>query len=115
MAVSATRTDGTDRLATFSNRGQAVGMTAPGVGIYSTVPGGYGRKSGTSMACPHVSGAAAQVLTHVDGVTDNGRARARLRTSAEDLGVPGWDEQFGHGLVDVANALGFDSIENVGR
>jgi thermitase len=54
-------TDNHDRLATFSNYGDlAVDLAAPGVDILSTVRGGaYGWASGTSMATPHVSGAAA--------------------------------------------------------
>jgi len=44
----------------FSNRGPEVELCAPGVDVLSAIPGGgYGTMSGTSMACAHVSGAAA--------------------------------------------------------
>ncbi|KAF4652438.1 Suppressor of the cold-sensitive snRNP bioproteinsis mutant brr1-1 [Perkinsus chesapeaki] len=46
-------------LAGFSNYGSAVNIAAPGVNILSTVPGTYERRSGTSMATPHVAAVAA--------------------------------------------------------
>jgi subtilisin family serine protease len=56
-----------DRKASFSNYGSAVDIAAPGVCIYSTQPGNqYGYDSGTSMAAPHVAGAAAVVASYMD-------------------------------------------------
>ncbi|HEX5013480.1 MAG TPA: S8 family serine peptidase [Candidatus Limnocylindrales bacterium] len=53
--------DSDDTFADFSNYGKDVDLIAPGKCIYSTLPGGYGYSSGTSMASPHVTGAAALV------------------------------------------------------
>ncbi|MGH9280097.1 MAG: S8 family serine peptidase [Acidimicrobiales bacterium] len=60
---------GTDKknfAAKLSSVGPELDLTAPGVGIMSTVPGGYGEISGTSMACPAAVGAAARIIAGTD-------------------------------------------------
>lgn len=50
--------DSSLQLASFSNGGK-IEISGPGVDVFSSVPGSYGTKSGTSMATPHVAGIAA--------------------------------------------------------
>lgn len=59
-AISVSATENDDDVAAFANVGEILDFFAPGVGITSSVPGGgFGSKSGTSMAAPHVAGALA--------------------------------------------------------
>lgn len=70
-------------LSSFSNYGAtSVDLAAPGSSIYSTVPGGYGYKSGTSMATPHVSGVAGLVMTSHPHLS-NAQLKAALMQSTE--------------------------------
>ncbi|WP_241431021.1 S8 family serine peptidase [Halorubrum kocurii] len=101
IAVSAT--DETDALADFSSTGPEVELAAPGVDTLSTVPrDDYAEFSGTSMACPHVSGAAAQVIA--DGTTDRDAVRTALLDAADDVGLA--ENEQGSGRLNVADALG---------
>ena len=117
LSVSAVGPSGA--LASYSSFGPTVDIAAPGgdfsagnstFGVLSTFwnfqtnTATYGWDNGTSMAAPHVSGVAALILAANPGLT-NTQLRSRLETYAVDLGAPGVDDQFGHGLVNARNAL----------
>jgi subtilisin len=83
-----------------SCRGTGIDLCAPGKDVLSTLMGGgYGRKTGTSMACPHVAGVAALILSLTPGT--NADVRRKLLASAKALG----DADLGRGIVDAAGAL----------
>lgn len=117
MAVGAT--DASNTRASFSNTGAALDLMAPGVSILSTTPEGsffyqiilgvsssYGTLSGTSMATPHASGAAALLATRPAFDSPDAIYQA-VQSTALDLGSPGRDDQTGYGLVQIADALAF--------
>ena len=100
IAVSAT--DENDDLASFSSQGPEVDIAAPGADVLSAVTrDDYEEFSGTSMASPHVAGAAAQVVA--SGITDREEVRAALEDAAEDIGLTA--EEQGAGRLNVANAV----------
>jgi subtilisin family serine protease len=110
IAVSAT--DQNNQIASFSSRGPEVDLAAPGVSIYSTYKGqSYATLSGTSMAAPHVTGAAALIIDtkkcdlNLDNVCTPTEVQQRLEQTAIDLGDQGKDNLYGSGLVNVYQAL----------
>lgn len=104
-----------DSIRSTSSRGPTPGgrrkpdITAPGTGIISTNNNwesaeDYVSYSGTSMAAPHVAGAAALLMQR--GVTDPMAIKAILINSAEDRGDVGWDATYGWGYMDLNHAFG---------
>jgi subtilisin family serine protease len=134
IAVSAT--DINDELSYYSNRGTAVDFSAPGGdtrvdknsdgypdGVLSTIgtdsmtesyepQDGFGFYQGTSMATPHVSGVVGLLYSYAPGLNQDA-VYAVLANTAKDLGEPGHDEKFGHGLIDAEAALEY--LINAGR
>ncbi len=97
IAVGATAPGG--EVLAFSNFGPSIDVVAPGHVVLSTVlGGGYGERSGTSMAAPHVAGLAALILGRQPQWQPE-QVRAVLRATARDVVTVGWDAFSGAGLI----------------
>ena len=103
--------DGSGEAAWFNSVGPELSVTAPGVDVYSTWdaptgagPDSYEFRSGTSMAAPHVAGVVSLMLS-MSPVLSPEEVRAIVEGTAWDLGAPGWDPSYGHGVVDALGAL----------
>lgn len=93
IAVSAM--DSNDTIAGYSSVGDEIELMAPGTAIFSTYKDNtYETLSGTSMACPHVSGVAAIAW---NTAKSNEEVRSKLRSTADDL----YGCIDGSGLVDA--------------
>ncbi len=117
ITVAATDHDG--QLAPFSSWGRdSVQIAAPGTAILSTLPaervprldgdalplaGAYGLLSGTSMAAPHVAGAAALLWAHAPDAHYEAVKNALLEGARPDPNLQGWVTTGGH--LDVGRAL----------
>lgn len=133
-------TDYNDAFSPFSSKGPEVTVAAPGGhvpfpsqfpydenDVYSTMPNyyvtmnnngvtqNYGYCAGTSMACPHVAGLAALILSADPSLTPY-EVREIIKSSADDLGAPGRDDYFGWGRINVQSALNMlgEDLDNDG-
>ncbi|UOE95985.1 S8 family peptidase [Alkalihalobacillus sp. LMS39] len=89
----------------FSNYGGHIDVTAPGEHIPSLFPNNnYVVMSGTSMAAPHVAGLAGLIKAANPELTNKQIYRI-IKKSSEDLGRRGRDPFYGHGEINVSNAL----------
>eukprot|EP00588_Corethron_pennatum_P003048 CAMPEP_0194299106 /NCGR_PEP_ID=MMETSP0169-20130528/60534_1 /TAXON_ID=218684 /ORGANISM="Corethron pennatum, Strain L29A3" /LENGTH=643 /DNA_ID=CAMNT_0039049169 /DNA_START=639 /DNA_END=2567 /DNA_ORIENTATION=- len=88
----------------YSCHNSKVDIAAPGSNIFSTWKyGRYNYNTGTSMAAPHVAGVAALVWSHFKEKSAI-EIKESLFSSAKDVGSPGRDNYFGHGLVNAKAA-----------
>ena len=111
LTVGATTSD--DEVAYFSSRGPSPWgeikpeVVAPGVGIFSALPGGgYGKKNGTSMAAPHVTGLVA-LLLQADPTLTITRTEWIITSTAVPLSpeTPLPNNTWGWGRVDAYRAV----------
>jgi len=110
LAVSAT--DRYDQWASYSNWGPEVDLAAPGGTwadqVWSTWPDGYDWEYGTSMAVPHVAGAAALIWS-VNPTLDRDEVADILRRTADQVGqfayIGGRNNYLGYGRLNVHRAL----------
>jgi serine protease len=121
IGVSALGPDAT--LAPYSSYGKGVDISAPGGDkrkkdggiLQDTIDGKgghhYASYQGTSMATPHVAGAAAVLLSR--GVPADKVEQTLLQTANKDSNSGGWNEKYGHGKLDLGAALG-TAVEDVG-
>ncbi|MBL7070810.1 MAG: S8 family serine peptidase [Candidatus Omnitrophica bacterium] len=106
-AIAVAAVDYVDDDAYFTNYGAMVDVSAPGVRIQSTTGGSYASWSGTSMACPHVSGLAALLLSR-DPSLSNDDVRQKMKETADDVIYdvnPGMLGLLGTGRIDAYTAV----------
>jgi hypothetical protein len=103
--ISVSATTSSDVKASWSSFGNYVDVAAPGAGIWTTSRGGgYGAVSGTSFSSPNTAGVVALIMS-ANPLLSPGEVESILETTANDLGVAGWDQQYGHGRVNAFNAV----------
>lgn len=94
-----------DKIASFSGRGNAVDISAPGVSIFSSLLNNtYDSWSGTSMSTPMVSAIVALIKSAHNAYTAS-QVENALFTSAKDLGRFGKDTDYGYGRVNALSAV----------
>ena len=115
VAVSAV--DINKNIAEFSSRGKAAEICAAGIDIYSTyLNGGYATLSGTSMACPIITGATALLIAK--GYLRYGRrltpdeVRLLLNIYTENPGHTGRDKRYGYGIFSFGRIASEEYIYN---
>ena len=103
MAVGSTNHN--DVKSGFSNFGPDLEVVAPGENIFMlSLGGGTTTQSGTSFSAPHVAALAGLLFSANPGLSA-ADVRAVIRSTADDVGVPGYDQQTGDGRINARAAL----------
>ena len=96
-----------------SNYGPNIDVAAPGVNIYSSIPGdNYAYKSGTSMAAPYISAIAAMIKLN-NPELEPLEIENIIKEYSVDIGEKGVDWYFGSGVPNMALALPKVDLENI--
>ena len=112
--------DKNGKIARFSSVGEKVEWAAPGVNIYSTyLNNGYASLSGTSMACPFITGVICLMLakhrkqekaTGMNDCKTVAQIREHLLKYTHDKGAVGKDWSWGYGVVDIEKLMKDDPM-----
>ncbi len=119
-SISVSATTSLDTLASYSNYGTTIDISAPGgdtgdndgdgyddmilQNTFTRTDEGYYFYAGTSMASPHVAGVAA-LIKSVNSSLSNAQIRDILESTADDLGASGWDNIYGNGRLNAYEAV----------
>ena len=113
--VGVTPVDGRDRVLPEAGRGPQVDFAAPGADMAAAGPGqGYVTVRGSSFAAPLVAGLLAQGLHRLDRAAA-AAAVSSLAQTAVDVGAPGRDPVYGHGLVAAGHRVSPQQVGARGR
>jgi thermitase len=103
--ISVSATNSSDVLTSWSSYGPYVDVSAPGDSILTTTNGGgYAYVSGTSFSSPATCAVLA-LMKSANPALSNVTLEALLKSTAVDLGTPGYDQYYGYGRINAAAAV----------
>ncbi len=110
--ISVGNSNQSDFVSQQSSFGSTLDLVAPGTSIISTdLNGGYRIASGTSASAPHVTGAAALILSQNNFT--NEEVKQILKSTSDDIENAGWDIRSGAGRLNVERALQIAAPSNI--
>ena len=104
--ITVSATDSANNRASWSNYGTPIDVSAPGVGIWSTIKGGsYAAVSGTSFASPLTAGVIALIMEANPGLSPDEVEQVLKKSAFDPIAGVGWHAYFGDGKVDAAKGV----------